>query len=140
MPDVLTSPPARESYEYVLANFRYHPDQPHFEAIPSEHATARSIEWPAGIAVPVAERSDLWHFPRKPGDRVSMMFVRERFLFERLRKLGWVDVTQAWNDGLGDCDPPAIPVAPPPLSLGAPVGEKASGRHRGTKATDKATA
>lgn len=139
MPDVSFEAPARGDYEFVLANFKFDPEGPHFEAISSEHATSRAIEWPFGIAPPVEKRDDLPFYPTKRGDRVSMMFVRSRFLRDRIWRLGWVDVTDAWNDGLALADEATRATAPkiPPLATGKKVTSSgpAPSRARGGKST-----
>lgn len=119
MPDVSTETPAEGSYAHVLINPRLNPNLPYFEALYNEVVTARSIEWPFRLALPFEPRSDLQFYPRKKGDRVSMMFVRSPDLRTRLTGLGWVDVTEAWKSRLAEAAPSELP----PLNVGAPVGE-----------------
>ena len=131
MSDVITTAPADGTFNYALINPRLNPNQPYFESIYDETVTARSIEWPHKLALPIGgdeRREEMIFYPRKRGDRVSMMFVRNHHLRDRLTGLGWHDVTAVWGSRPGvevAVEPPVPPVpAPSPLVTGGVVKSK----------------
>ena len=118
MPDVAFGAADFGTYKFALVRRDWNPRQTYVEAVYGETRKSRCVDWPEGLPLPHYPNG---RFPMKGKREVCMIFVTDRHLASRLRKLGWVDVTKQWlehfhREGI------AIPTVEA-TGLGEPVAE-----------------
>jgi hypothetical protein len=94
----ITSPPARETYRFVLRETLHNPEQSQTFTAYDEATDSRCIVHPDGV-------------------RACTIFLWSDFAAARARKLGWVDVTDPWLRSLDGGAAPArsVDVDAPPV-------------------------
>lgn len=99
MPDIITGPPEAGTYRYVM--FRC--DTPRNHTIPianyGNHHKSRVVDWPEGWDLPNGRGNP--NAPTEEDRRVTMVFLNDRHLRDRCRRLGWHDCTDRWFEHLG---------------------------------------
>lgn len=110
-----------ESFKFVVFRPDWNPKVEYTEQNGTEIRRSLCIAWPDDFPLPdrVPGRESTFHPTREKPD-TCMLFVTTRYLFDRITKLGWVDVTELWMQGLERRKRLADGKELPPL--GDPVG------------------
>lgn len=123
------------SFKFVVFRPDWNPRVEYTEQNGTEIRKSLCIAWPDDFPLPdrVPGREATFH-PTREKPETCMLFLATRYLFDRITKLGWVDVTDLWSQGLERRKRLADGKELPPL--GDPVGDviapgkaAAPGRH-----------
>ena len=94
-----TGIPDRSTFRHFLVRFDKKPDMLWKEYGYAEVATSRQVKWPKGMALPKANPNQLAFRPASPVAETLVVgqFLKSSQFAERLIKLGYVDVTVAYD-------------------------------------------
>jgi len=129
-----------ENYKFVVFRPDWNPAIEYTEQNGTEIRRSLNVSWPSDFPLPerVPGREPTYH-PTREKPNTCMLFINTRYLFDRVTKLGWVDVTELWEKGLDRKKRLAAGEELPPL--GEPVGAAipagkaaATGRHANKEA------
>lgn len=110
------------SFKFVVFRPDWNPRVEYTEQNGTEIRKSLCIAWPDDFPLPdrVPGREATFH-PTREKPETCMLFLATRYLFDRITKLGWVDVTDLWAQGLERRKRLADGKELPPL--GDPVGD-----------------
>jgi hypothetical protein len=124
MNGALSGIPPREEWSFLLVRFDRDPKMLWKEYGYSEVASSRRLLWPKGMELPKRNPNQLRYRPVSPDKpcEVVAICIRQKALKERLCKLGYVDVTQAYDEWVVLQTPQVIkidvPIPPTRLKTG----------------------